>query len=168
MIINLFQQGNYYEGFLCAMIWGNIGTNRNGKKIFQYVFNVSNQNTIVNAVQQVIPLLQNNNLLSAYNFLNNNSTKIPWIGESFFTKLLYFAGANINNLPIKPLIFDKNMHVVYDKIITILGAKRTRGAAHQYIDYCEKMDQLSKLLNVPTAGHLEAFLFCPGIRAYIF
>lgn len=168
MIINLFNQGNYYDGFLCAMIWGNIGANPKGKQIFQYVFDISNRNTILAKIQIVIQLLQKNDLPKAYNALYNGNAKIKWIGESFFTKLLYFAGANISKVNPQPLIFDSNMHTIYYKIMGVLNKPIQSNATNRYIDYCEKMEDLSKLLNLPTAGHIEAFLFCPGIRAYLF
>lgn len=168
MIIDLFAKGKLYDGFLCTMIWGHIGANPNGKTIFQYVFDIANKNLITATIQSVIQLLQKNDLPKAYCLLNNKPTKIYGLGESFFTKLLYFAGASMGNLSPEPLIFDNNMRMAYYQMMCVLNAPVHSNTMNRYIDYCEKMEQLRKLLNLPTAGHLEAFLFCPGIRAIIF
>ena len=171
MIIDMFRQKKYYDGFLCAMVWGNIGTNLGGQKCFTSVFDINNKQKIDADIHNVISLLQQGYIQQAYQSLQSSgANKIGRIGEAFFTKLLYFSGAAINN-PIlypSPIIFDRIMHDVYDTIVHIIGYQSPHGATARYMDYCSKMEELRNLLILPTSGHVEALLFCPGIRNYIF
>lgn len=169
MIINLFAEGNYYDGFMCAMIWGGIGNNIKGKAIFNSVFSKTNKKEIVDKLKRVIRILQNGDVKTAYSTLQySGENKIEGIGESFFTKLLYFAGAKMDSLPIKPLIYDHIMDEAYNDILILTKSKIPNDPFERYEDYCQKMDELCYLLNLPTSGHVEALLFCPGIRDAIF
>lgn len=169
MIMDLFQDGNYYDGFLCAMIWGNIGANLSGKKCFTFVFGEDNKAQIEPKVISVIDLLLNKDVAQAYqSLLWGGTNKIDGIGDSFFTKLLYFAGGSICDLNPQPLIYDSVMHEVYSKFHKITGFQPPQGYVNEYMDYCTKMDELRNWLSLPTAGHVEALLFCPGISNYIF
>ena len=40
-IIELFKKEEYYDGYLCALVWGNIGTFQNGRKNFNNAFSIS-------------------------------------------------------------------------------------------------------------------------------
>lgn len=167
-IINLFNQGKYYEAFLCAMVWGKFGTYKGGKARFNKVFDAANKTTIEKNINGVINLLQQGNVACAFNSLcNNNCYKINGVGISFFTKLLYFAGASITNPPLNPLplIFDNVLKGVYGKF---KGYAPKNNDVATYLSYCSDMETLRQLLNLPTAGHVEALLFSPGIRAYLF
>lgn len=169
-IINLFNQGKYYEAFLCAMVWGNFGTYLGGKTRFNEVFDAANKTTIENNINGVINLLQQGNVACAFNSLcNNNCYKINGVGISFFTKLLYFAGASITNPPLnpQPLIFDSVMKGVYEKILKRINATKPKGLVNQYIDYCNKMEQLRSLINLPTVGHVEALLFDKKVQGIL-
>jgi|GEM_PF-4667014 len=169
MIMDLFKNGNYYDGFLCAMIWGNIGANLSGQKCFTSIFCEGNKAEIEQRLTNIIGLLQNKDVAQAYlSLLNGGANKIDGIGESFFTKLLYFAGGSICDLNPKPLIYDSVMHGVYNEFQNKIGFKLPQGYVNEYMDYCTKMEELSNLLSLPTAGHVEALLFCPGISSYIF
>ena len=169
MIMDLFQKGNYYDGFLCAMIWGNIGANLSGKECFTSVFNEANKSKIEQHLINVIDLLQNKDVVQAYLSLSNGGVnKIDGVGESFFTKLLYFAGGSICDLNPQPLIYDRVMHGVYKEFQHKIGFQTPQGYVNEYMDYCTKMDELRNLLSLPTAGHVEALLFSPGISNYIF
>ena len=168
-IINLFYSGNYYEGFLCAMVWGGVGHNIIGKSIFKYIFDVKNRIHINNCINDVIQLLQANDMKNAYLSLKRGTCKISGINESFYTKLLYFAGSSLDFPITKPLILDSNMRDVYKLILNRINVvPKTQNGYKYYWDYCTKMEELRELLFLPTAGHVEALLFCPGIRDYIF
>ena len=165
MIIDLFKSGNYQDGFLCAMIWGGIGVH-NRNNTLNSIFSGKAQQ----CVNAAVSLLQQGKIQNAYNSLLKGVNHIKYVGESFFTKLLYFAGASITNPPLnpQPLIFDNVLKGVYGKILILINTTKPKGLVNQYIDYCNKMEQLRSLLNLPTAGHVEALLFSPGIRAYLF
>ena len=158
MIIDLFKEGNYYDGFLCAMVWGNIGAYN--IKWFNSVFGGNNQQKVEN----VVALLKQNDLKGAYKSLSKGGdNKIDGVDEAFFTKLLYFAGAAIpGKNPIQPLIFDSIMKDVYARLLKfIIGGELLQDPYERYLDYCEKMEYLRRLLDLPTSGHVEALLFRP-------
>lgn len=163
MIIDLFREGKCYDGFLCAMVWGNMGTYRGGRKRFDGVFNTVNEPAIRAKINSVVDLLQKGKIKEAYlSLCDKTDNGIIGVGEAFFTKLLYFAGAGINtDLHPEPLIFDRNMREVYYAIVKNAGEKN-RGA--KYFDYCNKMEELRKLLGLQTAGHVEALLFSRDVR----
>lgn len=171
MIIDLFKAKHYYEGFLCAMVWGNIGTYQNGRQRFESVFDDNNKEIICLRLERVIDLLENGDLNTAYSSLldsnQENGNAISGVGESFFTKLLYFAGANCDCLAIKPLIFDNNIKIFYRRLLNMLNEGSPRGALNRYIDYCSKMDVAARLLGLQHSGYVEALLFRPDLRAFI-
>lgn len=163
MIIDLFKQGKYFDGFLCAMVWGNIGTYQGGRQRFEDIFNESNKEKI----NRVVELVRSGDVEKAYLSLcdkTQNGNGIKGLGEAFFTKLLYFAGMSRIAMKPKPLIFDRNIRIAYNNILSILGEKPHKGAFNRYWDYCTKMDELCFLLKLPTAGHVEALLFKQEIR----
>ena len=171
MIIELFKAKHYYDGFLCAMVWGNIGTYQNGRQRFESVFDENNKDNICLKLERVINLLEVGNLETAYCSLfdskQENGNAINGVGESFFTKLLYFAGANCDSLAVKPLIFDNNIKIFYKRLLNGLNERSPRGAYNRYIDYCSKMDAAARLLGLQNSGYVEALLFRPDIRAYM-
>ena len=175
LIVNLFKEENYYDGFLCAMVWGGIGSNMKGKDIFNSVFSEENQTRICKKIEKVVQILKDESKASeerirmAYLSLSDkNMNGIEGIGESFFTKILYFAGAGIDSLSLKPLIYDRHMREAYQKLTKQLGSQETEKPVEQYIDYCYKLEELRKQLKLPSAGHVEALLFQPTIRRVIF
>lgn len=166
MIIDLFCHGDYYDGFLCAMVWGNMGTYQGGRKRFNGVFNMANEPTIRAKVNSVVDLLQEGKIEEAYRSLCDKTYNgIIGVGEAFFTKLLYFAGSGVNtDLYPEPLIFDRNMREVYYAIVK--GIEKNKRDTI-YFDYSYKMEELSKLLGLQTAGHVEALLFRQDIREFL-
>ena len=176
MIINLFKEGNYYDGFLCAMVWGGIGSNVKGKEIFNSVFSKKNQAGISKKIEHIVQILKDvskepkERVIIAYLSLTDKTENgIEGIGESFYTKILYFAGAGIDSLTLKPLIFDRHMRDVYKKLTNKSDLQEIgKPAEQQYVDFCCKMEELRKQLNLSSAGHVEALLFQPTIRQVIF
>ena len=166
-IFELFREKKYYDGFLCAMVWGNIGTYRGGEKHFTDVFNANQQN-IEDKIESVINILQAKNIKEAYYSLcYKHDNKIDGIAESFFTKLLYFASADISGLPFQPLIYDKKMAKIYEKILYRLGTgqKPTIGY-NNYANYCYTIEKLNQELKLKNAGYLEALLFQYGNKIF--
>ena len=161
MIIDLFKQGKYFDGFLCAMVWGNIGTYQGGRQRFEDIFNESNKEKI----NRVVELVRSGDVEKAYlSLCDKTQNGIKGLGEAFFTKLLYFAGMTRIVMKPKPLIFDRNIRIAYNNILSILNEPPQKGAFKRYWDYCTKMEDLRFLLNLPTAGHVEALLFKQEIR----
>lgn len=164
MIINLFKnEETYYDGFLCAMIWGKIGSYN--IEWFKRVFNEENDNK--QKVRNVMNLLKEGKLYDAYDRLSKGSGKIDGVNEAFFTKLLYFAGTaicenNQSQLPFQPLIFDSIMKGVYVRMSKfIIGSQIPEDSYEQYEDYCKIMGKLNEYLGLDTSGYVEALLFRP-------
>ncbi|MBQ7258424.1 MAG: hypothetical protein IJS57_00580 [Paludibacteraceae bacterium] len=168
MIINLFAHGKYYDGFLCALVWGNFCSrlDRNGKVIFESIFDANIKIEICDKINSVIEYLQNQDIENAYRSLDDKKKNgIDGIGQSFFTKLLYFAGSTVNNLSLQPLIFDDIMANVYKNILTILDVIAEHKTGYPYYEtYLKRMDELARLLKLNTTGHVEALLFSPDIK----
>lgn len=174
MIINLFKDENFYDGFLCAMTWGGIGSNVKGKAIFNSVFSKGNQKCISKKIKRVAQILNDESKESeeririAYlSLVDKNENGIEGIGESFYTKILFFVGAGIESLTLKPLIYDRHMKDAYQNLLDKPITKAEQ-PIEQYIDYCRKMEVLREQLNFPSSGHVEALLFQPTIRRVIF
>ena len=164
-IISLFKnEETYYEGFLCAMIWGKIGSYN--IEWYNSVFKSNNEQTI----KKVVNLLKRGNIEGAYNYLRTGTGKINGVNEAFFTKLLYFAGAalmeeNQSILPFQPLIFDSIMKGIYVRLSKfIIGSKIPDDSYERYKDYCNMMGKLNEYLGLDTPGHVEALLFRPVFR----
>jgi hypothetical protein len=51
----------------------------------------------------------------------------------------------------------------YTRILSITGENKPRGEYKRYKDYCEKMEELRKLLDLQLVGQVEALLFTHAI-----
>lgn len=161
-IINLFLKKKYYDGFLCAMVWGNIGTFQNGREHFESAFS-ANRDNVIKAIENVQNHIIQGKVEDAYDSMcRNGENYIPGIGVSFFTKVLYFVGASCNCIE-KPLIFDSTSIKILNRIY---HDNKVKGKAYQsyrhYHMFNQKMAEISTELQLPTPGHLEAFLFNCG------
>ena len=163
-IIDLFSQGKYYDGYLCALVWGNIGTYQGGNKRFNAAFSTPEEE-VKDKIKNIKLLLSANDIPGAFTSMcKGGNNYLPGLGVSFFTKILYFVGAT-TKYNIQPLIFDvtslKILNRIYDDANSNRTARQSRG---HYLFFCEKMNEMSNNsnLDLPTPGHLEAFLFNSG------
>lgn len=165
-VIKLFKKEEYYDGYLCALVWGNIGTYKNGRKNFNNAFSISEKDckTIIGNVKLMI---SDDNIARAFNSMcSKGNNYIPGLGVSFFTKILYFVGASLDNNST-PLIFDSKSLKVLDRIYKDENIQRpARQTTNCYLDFCQKMNRIANALDLPTPGHLEAFLFNCGNGLY--
>jgi len=187
---------NYYNGFVAAMLWGGINANRPVKgqagnletTNFYKAFSVPKEKITENLEQTKIWIAKDkiHELHAEY---ENGKFKIPGVGESFFTKLLFFAGMNTEN-PIKPLIYDKwtkIMHIwillsqndrekidnyfslkeINKKLISVrrpdLLYTNSEKVSASYVDYVRQMNRIADThsLNV---SNLEGYLFGIAMR----
>lgn len=158
-IIELFKDGKYYDAFLCAMIWGNIGTYKNGRAHFEAAFS-TNQKDIEDKLKKVMEYLTAGKIEDAFiSMTKGKSNAIPGVGVSFFTKILYFMG-EASGLTIKPLIFDSTSVKILNRIYhdMNLPTKAHQSKKH-YLSFVCEMNQLSRNLYLDSASYLEAFLF---------
>lgn len=161
-IIKLFKKEKYYDGFLCAMVWGKIGTFQNGREHFENAFSADRIN-VINAIKSVQGYIKKGEIDKAFNSMCiNEANYIPGLGVSFFTKVLYFVGASCDCAE-KPMIFDATSIKILNRIY---HDEKVRGKAYQncrhYIVFNQEMARISTELQLPTPGHLEAFLFNCG------
>lgn len=114
-INRLFKGGKYYDAFLCAMIWGNIGTYKNGKAHFNAAFSV-NKKDVEDKLKRIKNLLNENKIGEAFSSMTRGKNNaIPGVGVSFFTKALYFIGETCD-ITIKSLIFDATSVNILNRI----------------------------------------------------
>lgn len=167
-IIDLFAAENYFDGYLCALVWGNIGTYQGGRERFEKAF-TNDKKDVENKIKNIKQLISDNKIGDAFfsmcssrkNLINNN---LPGLGVSFFTKILYFVGATVD-CETKPLIFDVTSLQILNRLYKDEESQKVaRQTQSQYVYFCNKMNILSKdsCLDLPTPGHLEAFLFNCG------
>jgi hypothetical protein len=188
-IINCFKKDslNYYEAFVYAMIWGGINHTRPSVKgdktstYFHMCLEFGSDN-INNVLQSVYEFLDNENLGEAFDSMLIGNNKIPGVGISYFTKILFFLGQK-SSINIKPLIYDKwtkAIHVLYllenneneklynfytqnsiNKLIKNHELIQTRKNKEKatYLDYVTIMNNLSDKCEIEDVGNLESFLF---------
>ena len=163
-IIDLFAAGKYYDGYLCALVWGNIGTYQGGRARFEAAFSTP-RNDLETRIANIKALIEENKLEEAFcSMFPGGDNNLPGLGVSFFTKILYFVGATVN-CNIKPLIFDITSLKILNRLYRDAGAqKKARQTKKHYVWFCTKMKELSDSahMDLPTPGHLEAFLFNSG------
>ena len=161
-VIDLFNAGNFYEGYLCALVWGNIGTFQNGRQHFNAAFSVPKKD-VETKIKNIKNLISQNKLGDAFDSMcKGGVNNFPGVGVSFFTKLLYFIGATVN-CNVKPLILDSVSLRILNRIRADKGITReARQTRMDYLEFCNEMNALSQQLSLPSAGHLEAFLFNDG------
>lgn len=165
-IIELFKKEEYYDGYLCALVWGNIGTFQNGRKNFNNAFSISEKDCKTR-IGNVKLMISDDNIAGAFNSMcSKGNNYIPGLGVSFFTKILYFVGASLDN-GSTPLIFDTKSLKVLTRIYKDENIQRpVRQTTRCYLDFCQKMNSIANELELPTPGHLEAFLFNCGDSLY--
>jgi hypothetical protein len=152
-------------------------------------FNIS-EKVVIDTLSSVKTELENGNFEKAYRILNETN-KFSGVNVSFFTKLLFFISETIPS-EFKLLIYDKWTKVIHLKLLieneesekikeyfgenyrnrffentkikTNLVYCKSENEIEAYLDYCEKMNQLSKDLSVVlnseiSPGQLEGFVF---------
>lgn len=161
-VIDLFAEGKYYDAYLCAMVWGNIGTYRKGRRNFESAFGVTRSYAETH-IADIVSILSKGDIGSAFDSMCiGGSNHFPGLGVSFFTKVLYFAGATICE-DVSPLILDSNTLMILARLYNDSGITQTpRQTKAQYLFFCSEMARMSSELELPTPGHLEAFLFNDG------
>lgn len=121
-IIDAFKNGEYYKGYVMALLWGGIGaqprkgSNRDIKTSNAYIALSFDKDKINNGLFKIKSAIEKGNSESAYNQFENEF-KIPGIGPSYFTKLLSFISESLDNNNL--LIYDKwtkliHIHLILD------------------------------------------------------
>jgi hypothetical protein len=105
-ISNLFNDDQRLDKALIAcLMWGLIDSNGRTRFLSSIYGNIQ-ENT--NKVCDVKTLITEGNLQDAFQSMQSGGVNnIRGLDYSYFTKILYFIGQNINNLNPKPLIFDR-------------------------------------------------------------
>lgn len=163
-IIDLFAKKEFYDAYLCSMVWGNIGTFQNGRRIFETAFAIPRQE-VERKIKSIILLIENNNIEGAFaSMCRGGANQFPGLGVSFFTKILYFVGESLNKgNNVLPLIFDSNSIKVLTRIYRDQNSNQVaRQTLAHYMSFCNEMSRISGNLELPSPGYLEAFLFNDG------
>lgn len=184
-------QESKYKGFVAAMLWGGMSPNHI-KNAMSYP-----QNKVTTILEKISEVLNTeNDIRSAYLAfsgklkIDDTDCKIPGVGESYFTKLLFFLNGQDNTC--NPLIYDNQLKRVHaalmkdeglaDKYFTkryrttqngrefVVSQKLGRNNPDKwqnvdfYMDYLGRMKSLADNYN-KTPGELEGILFGSEIRS---
>ena len=113
IIIDAFNENDYYKAFVLAMMWGGINATRPSEKGNKFTTNfykslIDGKESISNKMERIVKLVNANEIEKVYlSMMPENENQIQGIGESYYTKLFYFISCNSNEIKIKPLIYDK-------------------------------------------------------------
>lgn len=176
-VISCYNQG-LYRGFIATLLWG--GKHKEHYGSFQKIIMNNTKNKIEYNLDGICKLLQANKINKAFNsLLNCGEFNIQYIGESYFTKILYFISFIVpqsSQHMIKPLILDNILQHVrcafmiedglaYQNYYTWnhqthhLLIHKDNYSANAYIEYCKRMNDAAAMINV-APDKLEEFLFC--------
>lgn len=125
------------EQFLGAMIWGaGTGDGRVPVKVAN-LFN--NKAHLQSSLQAIHSAFRSGNLSGAFDLLLTGGNHLPGIGTSYVTKVLYFMGYFMQDLPLRPLILDKRVHQSLSQIrnAPVLKKNLYRNTGKEYVSYCE-------------------------------
>jgi hypothetical protein len=122
-VLTFFNNGNYYYGFLSALIWGGISTRpskgHKGNKLTSNAYKVLSlpKDIVLELTLKIKSYIEDKEYEKAYNILAAEH-KIKGLNVSFFSKLLYFISESINtNLNT----IDKKFNLlIYDKWTKVL------------------------------------------------
>lgn len=179
-VIDCYEMG-LYEGFIATLLWG-------GKQLehfggMQHIINNNSKATIVDHITNVKDLLEQNNVVEAYNsMLPQQPNYISGVNTSYFTKILYFLSHDMN-LEYHPLILDNvmqwvrcafmiesgdNYHNYYHIENNELQTQRNNYNGTVYVEYLSKMQTKAGMIGV-APDKLEAFLFssCPTLTGEV-
>lgn len=166
-----------YKGFVACMLWGGIDAKRpkdNLKATNAYKAFTFPKEDVEKKLKSVKKYLDKRNIDAAFSSMANpKKNKIPGIGVSFFTKLLYFMSP-IEVIP-RPLIYDKwstyihcallidnqkeNTRDYYKGVNKDGSLSRAKPAVDLYKDYLNKMKETAEENGIDNVSRLEAFLF---------
>lgn len=109
-VAKFFKEGKMYEGFIATMLWGHKHRAKkiSAKKEFLSIVSVP-KGEVVKKMVDVKQKIDKGQFKEAFESLYQ-SNRIKYVGESFFTKILYFLTYH-NPQPL--LILDVNMHSVW-------------------------------------------------------
>ncbi len=170
-----------YEGFVTCMLWGGAGLGP-GNSWNNLVAAMSYpRDQVVHKLNAVKDLLIRDELEQAFNSMLSSSpegNKIPGVGISYFTKILFFLSLNIPGNTQSPLIFDKWAQYIHAALLiddstqnvfewyNIYNDKKgfhvkARTPFRAYTDYVFRIKQIisNQGLKLPHPGVLEEFLF---------
>lgn len=166
-----------YAGFVAAMLWGGINASRPQKghkgdlKTTDACRAFSEEaKTITKKLSDVKMLLRESTIAKAYDSMKNGENRIPGVGRSFLTKILFFLSGESGYPSPRPLIFDNQSVYIHrallmelgdgnhDKWYTPKGSFR-KSEVGTYGNYLEVMDAIAKKCDIKDVCLLESFLF---------
>ncbi|MCR4932291.1 MAG: hypothetical protein K5918_07645 [Bacteroidales bacterium] len=174
------EKGNLYKAFFMIILWGGINKS-NLNLVISYIESKGEEIFVKEHLQETSKLVNDNKVSEAFNRLKKGTYHIDGIGVSFFTKLLYFF--DTSKLGEKALIFDKwskkehcallisDDTVDYKQYYTLtksgnqIGVKCTADELKLFLDYIQRIKNISSIIKQPNIGKVEEFLFgIPKLR----
>ena len=174
-VIDCFNH-SMYRGFIATLLWG--GKHKEHYGSFQKIITTYSKNEIEEKLERTCALLQAQNTQGAFDsFLKEGKCNIQHIGESYFTKLIYFLSyiATHDYRP-RPLILDNVLQQVrcafmiedgldyynyytYNHQSHHLFILKNNYTSDAYVNFCNRMNEAAETIDA-TPEKLEAFLFC--------
>lgn len=179
-LFNEVEKGELYKAFFMIILWGGISEN-NLKLVISHIES-KGEAFVKENLQETFKLVNDNKVSEAFNRLIKGTYHIDGIGVSFFTKLLYFF--DTSKLGEKALIFDKwskkehcallisDDTIDYKQYYTLtksgnqIEVQCTADELKLFLDYIQRMKNMSSIIKQPNIGKIEEFLFgIPKSRA---
>ena len=143
------------ELFVKTMMWGSGTTNGRGPR---YTSKALKEGELVDVLIKVRELLLSSQISKAYDL----HRRIPGVGPSFHTKLLWVIGSDVKNLSPRPLILDdvvwKGLKAIGWSSRKAAGTIRLGKRYEAYLKECEEWATEKKC----TAEDIEYSLFTLG------
>jgi len=153
----LLKHQKYNEEFIVKVLMWGFPTGGRGNNIKQVLKSKS--------IKKLSEYLISENLEEEWeSIVLNKNEKVPGLGISSLSKLLYFSRKRIQDY--RCVILDKNVaDVINHSKFDEFGNFRVNlysNRKEEYVRYLEKMDDISKKLELSSPDKLEMFLYCFG------
>lgn len=193
--IFIFMEEDKYRGFVAAMLWGGLGLPPMGTKCLDDAMNID-PDEIREKIHSIELFLNTGDTREAFvSCSTGGKNKLPGIGISFFTKIMFFLSSN--KISPRPLIYDSKMQLfhcalikndtclndffqinsfsVTDSYISLQGGHNDWKSVDFYMDYIERMKMLSERISSVLGnagrqgneGRLEELMFDTDIQNWI-
>lgn len=176
---------SFYTGFVAAMLWGGLGKT---SWIHLVKAMTTDKPEVECKINRLDIMLANGCLREAFHSLQRigaEDNKLPGVGISYYTKLLFFLN---ERKEIQPIIFDKWGTYIHAGLLISQGESDRLRSFYQvgsyggnvilrcfcnrktdysyaiYADYLQRMTNLSKELMLDNPGTLEEFLFGKSLK----
>jgi len=155
--ICLNENNDVLFGYVCAMAWGVQGRGPNGSKPVQKAWD--NREKITLKLEKIRG--GGLSISESYDLFTGSNT-IPYLGPSYFTKLIYFFRPRVD-VYIMDQWTAKSVNLLTGrKVVKLSGSSPLRSnSSNDYKDFCKEISHMAQLLGI-SGDHVEQNLFSSG------